>query len=616
MLPVNNLSRGGKRMLFRSETLANSLSNFFNLNNDDKNVIKKINKYQINDLTCYSECELSNYQDYKIYENEDRTYHDYYVDLKKAICGTGVYEIIPKNKKEITFSEKKYTVNGINNFVKYKNNNVNNILTMNDVLDDEQTLQMNKLFNNFYKVNDIFRLNKFVPSDNEFKIHFDTPFVDKQKNIYSKFTMLIYLTSGRNENGCLSFPSIDADITEINAGDVIIFDQRLEHIGRPFENGEKIFLRSELIYYGLNELLQDKLIAEEFNKACYFQKEVLTNVKTYDEDESLIILEKYSSDLFNHTMMLRTQLNNIWNEKEEVITTNNTVDNIYLIKNLFGVNYITNGNDYYFKTDVVSSTILINDKNEIEKYDMDEEILEDDDDDDETEMLKIMALYVIMDYFNGKIVKNGRKHKSQNINIRSKILKSKIISEDNIMCLLNEFSFEKNDSDIFRQYYEKALIPSTAKIDDTNIIDRSDCFLGRNGESDDCPDGVYSAKIHSEVINYHRTLLSEKTRHFNVVLFDDDMYVSKESLTIDDNVIYCGEKMKKNINFASCQCRAKNINKFIKNKVKTVNGFIVPDIKYELLDNGDGYKLTIDMFENGFTYIEKDIKFITPMIDN
>ena len=72
----------------------------------------------------------------------------------------------------------------------------------------------------------------------------------------------------------------DEKINEIPAFTGIIFDQRYEHEGWPYSEGDKIFLRSELIYQ-IKDLDQDERVAEIFNKACYFHKESL-----YDHQNS------------------------------------------------------------------------------------------------------------------------------------------------------------------------------------------------------------------------------------------------------------------------------------------------------------------------------------------
>ena len=89
----------------------------------------------------------------------------------------------------------------------------------------------------------------------------------------------------------------DIIIENITAGDCILFDQKFQHFGNPFENSEKIFIRTELIYRVDNEIIQNPYNAEIFNKACYFSKESLNNL---DKD-----LEEYSSELFNYANQLR-----------------------------------------------------------------------------------------------------------------------------------------------------------------------------------------------------------------------------------------------------------------------------------------------------------------------
>ena len=45
-------------------------------------------------------------------------------------------------------------------------------------------------------MNHVFRYNKFEPSDNKFISHYDTPYYAKVTKHYSKYTLILYLTSG------------------------------------------------------------------------------------------------------------------------------------------------------------------------------------------------------------------------------------------------------------------------------------------------------------------------------------------------------------------------------------------------------------------------------------
>lgn len=67
----------------------------------------------------------------------------------------------------------------------------------------ESSINKNQIFNeigtNLKSVNHVFRLNCFSPESSNFKTHYDTPFSDNQRKLYSKYTLLIYLTGGSNK---------------------------------------------------------------------------------------------------------------------------------------------------------------------------------------------------------------------------------------------------------------------------------------------------------------------------------------------------------------------------------------------------------------------------------
>ncbi len=118
----------------------------------------------------------------------------------------------------------------------------------------------------FVHVNPVFRCNRFEVGDDPFESHLDVPFSWSARKMVSKRTLLLYVTGGRGEPALRvgSFPGIQT----IAAGDLVIFDQRLHHEGRPFVDGPKIFLRSELIYN--DPTLQDSPdLAALFAKSCY-----------------------------------------------------------------------------------------------------------------------------------------------------------------------------------------------------------------------------------------------------------------------------------------------------------------------------------------------------------
>lgn len=130
---------------------------------------------------------------------------------------------------------------------------------------------------NFSHVNNVFRLNNFAPGDKKFKSHYDTPFADKLNDLYSKYTMIIYLTGNTypKKDGSFSPPPLrigDINFDQINPNQCIIFNQKHEHEGNAYGENDKIFIRTELIFK-IKDFKFDKNIAEMFNIACYMTKE-------------------------------------------------------------------------------------------------------------------------------------------------------------------------------------------------------------------------------------------------------------------------------------------------------------------------------------------------------
>ena len=118
--------------------------------------------------------------------------------------------------------------------------------------------------NSFISMNSVFRLNKFVPTDNIFDSHLDTPYSDPSHHHFSRYSILIYLSDGCND-GTLSFEEDKVKINNISDLMCVVFRQDYEHKGKPFIDNNKIFIRSELIFYIEDErkLKEDEKREEE-----------------------------------------------------------------------------------------------------------------------------------------------------------------------------------------------------------------------------------------------------------------------------------------------------------------------------------------------------------------
>jgi hypothetical protein len=126
------------------------------------------------------------------------------------------------------------------------------------------------LLGGFSHVNPVFRCNRFEPGDASFHRHHDTPYFDAARQHVSRYTVLLYLTGGS------ASPALDltgrAALDTIEALTCVIFDQRYEHEGAPYQGGRKVFLRTELVFTAPG-LEHDPAIAERFSKACYWTGE-------------------------------------------------------------------------------------------------------------------------------------------------------------------------------------------------------------------------------------------------------------------------------------------------------------------------------------------------------
>lgn len=196
------------------------------------------------------------------------------------------------------------------------------------------------LLTNFVKVNNVFRYNKFDPGEHKFESHMDTPYYDKMNKHYSKYTMILYLTSGTNtDSGIVKFKNIHDEtydktrvVREIyndeNEMTAIIFDQKYEHEGNPYIDTTKIFIRTELIYSYTDDVMSyDSYAAKMFNIACYASKLNILHEEVM----------KYSSECFNRVNKMRLGYDVPVFEEY-----------LYLKESENG-EFITNGHDYWMK---------------------------------------------------------------------------------------------------------------------------------------------------------------------------------------------------------------------------------------------------------------------------
>lgn len=121
----------------------------------------------------------------------------------------------------------------------------------------------------FSHVNPVFRCNRFEPGDEPFHRHLDTPYHDAARGQISQYTLLVYLTAG---TGSPVLQIEDLKIGSIEARQCFVFHQAYEHAGAAYTDGRKVFLRTELVFEGI-DVEHDPRIAALFAKACYLTGE-------------------------------------------------------------------------------------------------------------------------------------------------------------------------------------------------------------------------------------------------------------------------------------------------------------------------------------------------------
>lgn len=121
----------------------------------------------------------------------------------------------------------------------------------------------------FSHVNPVFRCNRFEPGDRRFERHVDAPYFDRSRGHISEQTLLLYLTGG---TGSPALALGDVALAEIAPLTCIVFPQATPHEGCPYDDGRKVFLRSELVFLE-PELGDEPAIGKLFAQACYLTTE-------------------------------------------------------------------------------------------------------------------------------------------------------------------------------------------------------------------------------------------------------------------------------------------------------------------------------------------------------
>ncbi|MCY1060115.1 hypothetical protein [Nannocystis sp. SCPEA4] len=181
------------------------------------------------------------------------------------------------------------------------------------------------LLRGFVHVNPVFRCNRFETGDAAFAAHVDSPYYHRARHHVSKYTLLLYLTPGRGE-APLAFAGGPV-IREIEANTAFVFAQGLAHEGRPYVDGRKLFLRTELVFED-PQIEHAPGVAELFARACYLDGESVFSPELAD-----LARQAYDRAAAAH-----------WRGPPERVA-----DERYLHKQFRGVHFVTNGYDYWFQ---------------------------------------------------------------------------------------------------------------------------------------------------------------------------------------------------------------------------------------------------------------------------
>ena len=188
-----------------------------------------------------------------------------------------------------------------------------------------------KVLRGFSHVNPVFRCNHFKPGDAPFASHIDTPYCDPARGHMSRMTLLIYLTGGR---GAPALRVRERELTQIAPMTAALFHQRHEHEGRPYEDGPKVFLRTELVFKATPDAIAESPRAGSlFAKACYLTGECVFAPE----------LSRYAHEAYDRSARAR------WAGLPEEDPARIEA---FSHKTFRGVRFVTNGYDYWFNGDL------------------------------------------------------------------------------------------------------------------------------------------------------------------------------------------------------------------------------------------------------------------------
>jgi hypothetical protein len=415
----------------------------------------------------------------------------------------------------------------------------------------------------FSHVNPVFRCNRFTPADEPFHSHVDTPYYDPNNGHVSRYTLLIYMTGGKAE----SVLEVDGvNFEEMPEMTAVLFHQNLEHSGAPFVEGDKIFLRSELVFeFKEEEMESDPRIASLFSRACYMDRQSL-----FHPELSAQMQDAYDSVARAH-----------W----EGLPEDHQDDALYMHKKYGGVSYLSNGCDYWFSS--------VTD-------------------------LKECALLATLDYFNGFFTQPRKSFE--------KLCKAKAVKDRPGTDWIPEF-LEKQDSSahIEDAYFpNKHLVPahkhqSSRYTDSISFSYTAEAF-GEYYEDTDILDvtsketyGNY--KIQSamdEAVKF----VTERIEASPFLLVGKEIFLDPEKVVVtDDRIFVTSDTKLDTFNFASDvwneqKCLAGN---FIGIDTIVHGSFLLlPPILWEELDGC--YHLKLDLFQNDWMVSSEEREIPLPKL--
>lgn len=373
-------------------------------------------------------------------------------------------------------------------------------------------------------------------------MHHDIPYYDSKNQHASKYTLLIYLTSGSNVEYCFNSEDANYSVTKIDKNNCIIFDQKYSHEDKPYTKGPKIFIRTELIFEiedpddNDSDTEQRKNSQLVFNTACYMSLKSIVNDNSLFNKE----LKKYASKCFEYSTTNRYCKQ----------TSKNTSK--YLLKkyknDIHELSVITNGSSYYF-----------------DKY-------------DNNKYIKNIAYLALCDYFNA----------TGHIQITFKT--TKIVELKNDTQILELLQKTKNTfpTEFLGKFtYEKA------ELDEDKSKHCCNCHKSRF-KPHRCPDVV-------DYVNSENKTTSEQINESGIYILGKKLYISEKDIFVTENrITFSDELTISRINYAACWNGFYPVDAYTRPIFDNQMQLALSVIKYALVNNM--FQLNLDMFHNDLIF--------------